>query len=752
MPCHRGVCVAAPLVTLAGMQTELSLSFPPLTPAGRPWPTSLLANASECDGAILASANLTLWPGDANLTLFDDGGRSLLVTEHSLQIGSWPGSGRTAVGVLLQDDAGETVWSSPCGEADATHVWSVPPWLSVLPPIVTLIAAVALRQVMVGLLLGIWLGATIVFGGNPIVGGLRTVDHYLVDAVGGGSHPLIIVFTFLLGGMIAVVQKSGGAAGLARIATRCTTKASHVLLAAVGLATVVSFDDYASILISGSALRPIAAAMRVHPLRLCWALHGTGVVAPSLNPLSSWMGVQLGYLLQQVSLLDGLAEQTSALSLLLATVPFRFFSVLYFAHVLLMLLLPWASDFGTMRAALAADAAAAAAAAAAEKNADADTDADAGALPPPSGEAVVSETTPTPVVPSQQQPQPQQRGDDEEAAGDAAGGAAAAAAAAAAAHPDAPDDDDAAAAAALSDAPPQALYAAVPFAALLVCTPLGMYLDGKAKAEAGAGLLGCFAKADSTAALTWATFLGCVLSLALPLSRCPRPGYPRQNLATLMGAWVDGVREVTDCTVILLLAWALGELVHDLKTAQFLAGALGSWLPVGMLPAAATLLAMLLSFGVGSAWGAMGILIPLVGPLVWELAPLETRLDVLTCAFGGVMGGCVFGNVSSPLGDTAVLSAMVSRCDMMEHVASQATYTALVAALALLLGALPVGLGVYPAWVALLLCVALLAAAPALARLPHPREWRRARTTRAGGDLVKPLSLNSPGPSEQLLG
>ena len=119
---------------------------------------------------------------------------------------------------------------------------------------------------------------------------------------------------------------------------------------------------------------------------------------------------------------------------------------------------------------------------------------------------------------------------------------------------------------------------------------------------------------------------------------------------------------------------------------------------------------MLRSFGVGSAWGAMGILIPLVGPLVWELAPLESRLDVLTCAFGGVMGGCVFGNVSSPLGDTAVLSAMVSRCDMMEHVGSQATYTGLVAALALLLGALPVGLGVYPAWVALLLCVALLAA------------------------------------------
>ena len=36
--------------------------------------------------------------------------------------------------------------------------------------------------------------------------------------------------TLLLGGMIAVVQRSGGASGLARLATRYTTQPSHVLL------------------------------------------------------------------------------------------------------------------------------------------------------------------------------------------------------------------------------------------------------------------------------------------------------------------------------------------------------------------------------------------------------------------------------------------------------------------------------------------------------------------------------------------
>ena len=67
-----------------------------------------------------------------------------------------------------------------------------------------------------------------------------------------------------------------------------------------------------------------------------------------------------------------------------------------------------------------------------------------------------------------------------------------------------------------------------------------MYLDGRGKAGAGADLLGCFAKADSTAALTWATFFGCVLAVALPLCRCARPGVPfMPNTVQRSGTWPE---------------------------------------------------------------------------------------------------------------------------------------------------------------------------------------------------------------------
>ena len=46
------------------------------------------------------------------------------------------------------------------------------------------------------------------------------------------------------------------------------------------------------------------------------------------------MGVQLGYVSQMVTLLPGLAEQTSPLMLLLSTTPYRLFPLLYIAFTI----------------------------------------------------------------------------------------------------------------------------------------------------------------------------------------------------------------------------------------------------------------------------------------------------------------------------------------------------------------------------------------------------------------------------------
>lgn len=65
------------------------------------------------------------------------------------------------------------------------------------------------------LLVGIWAGALLVSGFNPLSAFLRTFDTYFVGAFVGEGNAEVLLFTFLLGGTIGLVQRSGGALGLA---------------------------------------------------------------------------------------------------------------------------------------------------------------------------------------------------------------------------------------------------------------------------------------------------------------------------------------------------------------------------------------------------------------------------------------------------------------------------------------------------------------------------------------------------------
>ena len=68
-----------------------------------------------------------------------------------------------------------------------------------------------------------------------------------------------------------------------------------------------------------------------------------------------------------------------------------------------------------------------------------------------------------------------------------------------------------------------------------------------------------------------------------------------------------------------------------------------------------------------------------------------------------ILSGSVWGDHCSPISDTTILSSAASGCDHVQHVRTQLPYALFAALLAVVLGSLPVGYGVYPAWVGLLL-------------------------------------------------
>ena len=152
---------------------------------------------------------------------------------------------------------------------------------------------------------------------------------------------------------------------------------------------------------------------------------------------------------------------------------------------------------------------------------------------------------------------------------------------------------------------------------------------------------------------------------------------------------------------VLFAAWLLGAVCRDLGTATWLAMLVQEALNPLLLPIALFALAGFVAFSTGSAWAAMTILLPLVVSVAFE-AGQSTQIGgegMLVVAIAAVLEGAIFGDHCSPVSDTTVMSSIAAACDHVDHVRTQAPYSALATVAAVVCGYYPaVVLGLHPGW------------------------------------------------------
>lgn len=100
-------------------------------------------------------------------------------------------------------------------------IGEMPLWMSILPPLVAIVMALLIKEVLLSLFFGILSGAFIMAlyaGSGPfeaLFGGImRVVDTYIVGSVFDLDHVKIIVFTVLIGGMVRIITINGGMQGV----------------------------------------------------------------------------------------------------------------------------------------------------------------------------------------------------------------------------------------------------------------------------------------------------------------------------------------------------------------------------------------------------------------------------------------------------------------------------------------------------------------------------------------------------------
>jgi len=200
---------------------------------------------------------------------------------------------------------------------------------------------------------------------------------------------------------------------------------------------------------------------------------------------------------------------------------------------------------------------------------------------------------------------------------------------------------------------------------------------------------------DSYASLLWASAFACLIAGVMFLSQ------RIMKLNEVMDAWFVGLRSMFLAVLMLTLAWSIGTVTYDIRTADYIINLVSDSISPHYLPVIVFLVCAVTSFSTGTSWGTMAIMMPLVIGLSHNVSELyalsaEENYIILIGVISSVLAGCVFGDHCSPISDTTILSSMASSCDHIAHVKTQLPYAVLVAIVCMLLGDIPSAFGLSP--------------------------------------------------------
>jgi Na+/H+ antiporter NhaC len=234
--------------------------------------------------------------------------------------------------VTLSD--GRSGW----GEVRVVHA----PWV-LLPPILSIVLALWLRQVLLALAAGVFGGAWILYG-DPLHAFLHGLAKIVVGSVTDPFQGAILIFTSALGGMVGVMARSGGTHGVVEAASRYIRgpKSAQLMTAVMGL--IIFFDDYANTLLVGNTMRPVTDRLRVSREKLSYLVDCTAAPVATVALLSTWVGYQVGLIADGLQTIG--RSPNEAYATFVGGVPFAFYS--WFALSLVFVVVFLNRDFGSM--------------------------------------------------------------------------------------------------------------------------------------------------------------------------------------------------------------------------------------------------------------------------------------------------------------------------------------------------------------------------------------------------------------------
>lgn len=226
----------------------------------------------------------------------------------------------------------------------------MPLWMSILPPLVAIVMALLIKEVISSLFVGILTGTFLMalYGGaspaSALGGGLlRVVDTYVVGSLFDSDHVTIIVFTLIIGGMVRIITANGGMQGVVNWLSRRARGPRSGQLMTFLMDLCIFFDDYSNTLVVGNTMRPIADKLKVSREKLAYIVDSTSAPVVAVAFVTTWIGAELSYIQDGIT---AIGLNASAYSVFFHSLAYSFYPFLTLGFVLMLIFS--GRDYGPM--------------------------------------------------------------------------------------------------------------------------------------------------------------------------------------------------------------------------------------------------------------------------------------------------------------------------------------------------------------------------------------------------------------------
>jgi len=210
--------------------------------------------------------------------------------------------------------------------------------LSIAIPLLTIILAIITKDVIISLLGGIFTGLLVLNGYNPLTAFVALFDGIIV-LLSEGWIAKTLLFALMIGAIIKLLTISGA---VNRFVSYLSTKAQKIdspkgaMLLAYVIGVVIFIESSITSLVAGTVAKPLCDKNGVSREKLAYICDSTSAPICSLIPLNAWGALLLGLI---VTAIDSHVISGDGISLLIASIPYNFYSLFTLAIVLSVIFL-----------------------------------------------------------------------------------------------------------------------------------------------------------------------------------------------------------------------------------------------------------------------------------------------------------------------------------------------------------------------------------------------------------------------------